>query len=129
VWRNLPLNSIHPDAELAAEAALEAQAQKGQEGFWKMHTMLFANQGADGALSRASLDGYAKDMGLDMTKWAAALDGHTHRDAVDADVKAADAAGLQGAPAFFINGYFLDGAQPYKSFKRIVDRALTEPVH
>ena len=109
VWRNLPLNQIHPDAQLAAEAALEAQAQKGQAGFWKMHALLFANQGVDGALQRE------------------ALDGHTHKDAIDADVKAADAAGVQGAPAFFINGYFLDGAMPYKSFQRLVDRALSEP--
>jgi protein-disulfide isomerase len=127
VWRNLPLNQIHPDAQLAAEAALEAQAQKGQAGFWKMHALLFANQGVDGALQREALDGYAKALGLDMKKWAAALDGHTHKDAIDADVKAADAAGVQGAPAFFINGYFLDGAMPYKSFQRLVDRALSEP--
>jgi protein-disulfide isomerase len=126
VWRNLPLSQIHPDAELAAEAALEAQAQKGQDGFWKMHALLFANQGVDGSLQRESLDGYAKTLGLDMKKWAAALDGHTHKAAVDADVKAADAAGLEGAPAFFINGYFLDGAMPYKSFQRLVDRALNE---
>ena len=127
VWRNLPLNQIHPDAQLAAEAALEAQAQKGQAGFWKMHALLFANQGVDGALQREALDGYAKALGLDRKKWAAALDGHTHKDAIDADVKAADAAGVQGAPAFFINGYFLDGAMPYKSFQRLVDRALSEP--
>ncbi len=127
VWRNLPLTQIHPDAQLAAEASLEALAQKGQAGFWKMHTLLFANQGVDGALQRDALDGYAKTLGLDMKKWAASLDGHTHKDAVDADVHAADAAGLQGAPAFFINGYFLDGAMPYKSFKRLVDRALAEP--
>ena len=127
VWRNLPLTQIHPDAQLAAEASLEALAQKGQAGFWKMHALLFANQGVDGSLQRDALDGYAKTLGLDLKKWAAALDGHTHKDAVDADVHAADAAGLQGAPAFFINGYFLDGAMPYKSFKRLVDRALSEP--
>ena len=47
VWRNMPLpETMHPDAELAAEAALEAQAQKGQAGFWKMHDLLFANQEA-----------------------------------------------------------------------------------
>jgi protein-disulfide isomerase len=126
VWRNMPLTSIHPDAQLAAEASLEALAQKGTAGFWKMHTLLFANQRVDGGLQREALDGYAKQLGLDMKKWAAALDGHTHKDEVDVDVHAADAAGLQGAPAFFINGYFLDGAQPYKSFKRAVERALAE---
>jgi protein-disulfide isomerase len=126
VWRNMPLTSIHPDAQLAAEAALEVLAQKGTAGFWKMQSLLFANQRVDGGLQRESLDGYAKQLGLDMKKWAAALDGHTHKDEVDVDVHAAESAGLQGAPAFFINGYFLDGAQPYKSFKRAVERALAE---
>jgi hypothetical protein len=82
VWRNMPLTSIHPDAQLAAEAALEVLAQKGTAGFWKMQSLLFANQRVDGGLQRESLDGYAKQLGLDMKKWAAALDGHTHKDEV-----------------------------------------------
>jgi protein-disulfide isomerase len=126
VWRNMPLASIHPDAQLAAEAAMEVLAQKGSAGFFKMQALLFENQRVDGGLQREALDGYAKQLGLDMKKWAAALDGHTHKDEVDVDVHAAESAGLQGAPAFFINGYFLDGAQPYKSFKRAVERALVE---
>jgi protein-disulfide isomerase len=126
VWRNMPLTSIHPDAQLAAEAAMEVLAQKGAAGFFKMQALLFENQRVDGGLQREALDGYAKQLGLDMKKWAAALDGHTHKDEVDVDVHAAESAGLQGAPAFFINGYFLDGAQPYKSFKRAVERALAE---
>ena len=43
VWRNMPL-SFHGDARLAAQAAMEAHAQKGDGGFWKMHDLLFANQ-------------------------------------------------------------------------------------
>ncbi len=125
VWRNMPLlPSMHPDAELAAEAALEAQAQKGQAAFWKMHDLLFANQGVDGALQRAALDGYAKEMGLDMTKWAAALDGHTHQAAIEADQKAAEAGDIGGTPSFVINGYSLSGAQPYAKFRQLVERAL-----
>jgi protein-disulfide isomerase len=126
VWRNMPLSEIHPDAELAAEAAVEAGEQKGVATFWQMHALLFANQGIDGGLKRDALDGYARQLGLDMTKWAAALDGHTHKDAVQADLAAGVASGLEGAPAFFVNGYFLDGAVPYKTFKRVVDRALAE---
>jgi protein-disulfide isomerase len=127
VWRNMPLPpSMHPDAQLAAEASLEALAQKGQAGFWKMHDMLFANQGIDGALQRPALDAYAKEMGLDMTRWQAALDGHTHQAEVEADQKAAEAGGITGTPTFVVNGYILTGAQPYAHFRMLVDRALEE---
>ncbi len=126
VWRNMPLPpQMHPDAELAAEAALEAQAQKGQAGFWKMHDLLFAHQ-KDGGLKRPALDGYATTLGLDMTKWAAALDGHTHQAAIEADQKAADAASISGTPSFLVNGYELSGAQPYAKFRQLVERALAD---
>ncbi|MGO9707945.1 MAG: DsbA family protein [Polyangiaceae bacterium] len=128
VWRNMPLpESMHPDAELAAEASLEAQAQKGQAGFWQMHDLLFANQGVDGGLKRPALDEYAAKLGLDMAKWAVALDGHTHKAAIEADQKAAEAAEIGGTPSFLINGYALSGAQPYARFRQLVDRALRDP--
>jgi protein-disulfide isomerase len=122
VWRDLPL-SFHPNAEPAAEAAREALAEKGQTGFWKMHDLLFANQNN---LDRASLDGYAKQLGLDMTKFAAAIDNHTHKADIDLDSKAASDAKISGTPAFVINGYFINGAQPYSKFRKLIDRALTE---
>jgi protein-disulfide isomerase len=131
VWRNLPL-PMHPHAELAAEAALEAQAQRGQPGFWKMHDLLFENQRVDGGLERTALDGYAKTLGLDMTRWAAALDGHTHQAAVDADAQAAKGADISGTPSFVINGYAVSGAQPYAKFRLLVERALADaakPAH
>jgi protein-disulfide isomerase len=122
VWVDRPL-PMHKDAPLASEAAREAFKQKGAEGFWKMHDKLFANQQK---LSRQDLDGYAKDNGLDMTKFAAALDSHTHKDAVDAANKIAEAAGISGTPAAVINGYFLSGAQPFGKFRKLIDRALAE---
>ena len=126
VWRNMPLpESMHPDAELAAEAALEAQAQKGQAGFWKMHDLLFAHQSDDG-LKRPALDGYAAELGLDMTKWAAALDGHAHKAQVEADQAAARAVNVEGTPSFLVNGYQISGAQPYARFRQLVERALAE---
>jgi protein-disulfide isomerase len=127
VWRNFPLPpQMHPDAQLAAEASLEAQAQKGEGGFWKMHDLLFANQQTDGGLKRPALDGYASKLGLDMKKWAAALDGHTHKAEIEADQKAADDAKITGTPTFAINGYVISGAQPYAKFRRVIDRALAD---
>jgi protein-disulfide isomerase len=122
VWRDLPL-PFHQNAEPAAEAAREALAEKGQAGFWKMHDLLFANQTK---LDRASLDGYAKQLGLDPTKFAAAIDNHTHKADIDLDSKAASDAQISGTPSFVINGYFLSGAQPYSKFRKLIDRALAE---
>ena len=126
VWRNKPL-PMHANAPLAAEAAMEAFAQKGSAGFWKMHDLMFANLGEQpDALERPSLERYAAAVGLDPVKFAASLDGHTHKAFVDSETKMADDAGITGTPGFVINGYFLSGAQPLSRFKKLVERALKE---
>jgi len=122
VWRDKPL-PMHPDAPLAAEAGREALKQKGPDGFWKMHKKMFENQQK---LKREDLENYAKDVGLDMEKFKAALDNHTHKAAVDADDKAGTEIGISGTPAFLINGYYVSGAQPFPKFKKLIDRALAE---
>jgi protein-disulfide isomerase len=140
VWNNLPL-SFHANAHLAAEAAMEAQAQKGDGAFWKMHDALFARQGDQGGLERAGLEQAAKAVGLDAKRFAAALDDGKHRTRVDDDAKNASRAGIAGTPAFVIvahgasaadaggtsvTGYFLAGAYPVEAFKKLVDRALAD---
>jgi protein-disulfide isomerase len=128
VWRNKPL-PMHPDAPLAAQAAMEAYKQKGNDAFWKMHDLLYANQPSqqsqDG-LKRDHLEQYAQQLGLNMDKFKAALDNQAHKAEVDADAKAGDDAGISGTPAFIINGYFINGAQPYPKFRKLIERALTE---
>jgi protein-disulfide isomerase len=123
--RNLPLSN-HADAPLAAEAAMEAYKQKGSAGFAKMHDLLFENQSTPGGLKREALDGYAQKIGLDMTKFAQALDTRAHKAAVDADVTAARDAGITGTPSFVINGYYVVGAQAAAKFRRAIDRALSD---
>lgn len=121
-WRNLPL-SMHPHAEIAAEAAMEANAQKGAPGFAKMHELLFA--GASG-LDRPALETYATQAGLDLARFKTALDTHTHKAAIDADAAVASSASISGTPAFVIGPYFLNGAQPYAKFRRVIDQVLKE---
>ena len=128
VWRNEPL-PMHPDAPLAAQASMEAFKQKGSDGFWKMHDLLYENQPtkdkADG-LKREALDSYAQQLGLDMSKWKAALDTQSHKAEVDADAKVGTDLGISGTPAFLINGYYVSGAQPFPKFKKLIDRAMSE---
>jgi len=128
VWHDLPL-PMHPDAPLAAQAGREAFKQKGPSAFWSMHDKMFSNQQK---LKRDDLDGYAKELNLDMDKWKAALDGSTHTSEIEADKKSGNDDGISGTPAFLIvpgnssQGYFINGAQSYSKFRKLIERALAE---
>jgi protein-disulfide isomerase len=116
-WHNFPL-PFHDHAQDAAEAAMAADAQ-GK--FWAMHDKLFQNQQS---LDRASLDRFAGELGLDMAKYKAVMDGQTYKDKIAQETQAGSAVGVNGTPAFFINGVFLNGAVPFADFKRIIDAEL-----
>ena len=120
VWRHEPL-PFHPNARPAAEAALEAFAQRGDAGFWRMHDLLFANQQH---LDRADLEGYARTAGLDLARFRSALDQHTHAAAIAADQALVARLEASGTPHFFINGRRLVGAQPEGVFVTAIDAAL-----
>ena len=125
VWRNLPL-SFHVHAQLAAEAAWEAYAQKGNAGFWAYHDLLFAHQRDEGGLERSALEKYAADTGLSVAQFTAALDSRRHRPRVAADIEAARKAGIQGTPGTVVNDYFVGGAQPFDVFRTAIDKALAD---
>jgi protein-disulfide isomerase len=86
-----------------------------------MHDKMFANQQA---LDRPSLDKYAQEIGLNMAKYKAAMDQHLYKQQIDDDSKTGSANGANGTPAFFINGQFLSGAQPFDAFKKVIDAEL-----
>lgn len=117
VYRHYPLPT-HPNARPAAEAAACA-AEQGK--FWEYHDRLFANQSK---LAPADLKQDAVDLGLDASKFDACFDAQKFKADIDTDVKAGDAAGVNGTPAFFINGRLVSGAQPFDVFKRIIDEEL-----
>ncbi len=104
VWRHLPLNDVHPNAQLAAEAA-EAAAAQG--AFWPFHDALLAHQDA---LTPKDLDHTAGDLGLDRERFRQDLRQHEHAGRVEDDVATADASGVAGTPTFFINGRRHEGA-------------------
>jgi protein-disulfide isomerase len=128
VWHDLPL-PMHADAPLAAQAGREAYAQKGPSAFWAMHDKMFTNQQK---IKREDLDGYAKELNLNLDKWKAALDGSTHTSEIETDKKAGNDDGISGTPAFIISpvsassGYYISGAQSYGKFRKLIERALGE---
>ncbi len=122
VWRNFPLG-FHPRAEPAAEFAIEAFKQKGNDGFWKVHDELFAIQPK---LEESDLEGVAKKFGIDWGKAKAALDSHKYKAEIDQDTKDGGSVGVTGTPAFIINGKSLVGAQPASEFFKAIDQALAK---
>jgi FKBP-type peptidyl-prolyl cis-trans isomerase len=125
VWRHLPL-PFHKDAVLAAEAAEEALLQGGNTAFWKYHDRLFEVQSKPGGLSEPNLVKIAGELGLDTKRFRAALTHHTHHSVLDADSSLAQSLEINGTPSFVINGYFVSGAQPFSSFRRLVRTALED---
>jgi protein-disulfide isomerase len=119
VWKNFALD-FHQNAKPAANAAHAA----GEQGkFWEMHGKLFANQQA---LDRPALDKYAQELGLDMAKFRAAVDGKKYDPVVEQDMKMGASVGVTGTPATFINGRMISGALPYDTFKKIAEQELAK---
>ena len=98
VWRHLPLNDVHPHAQLAAEAA---EAAAGQGAFWDMHDLLLRHQDR---LQMRDLLRYATDLGLDTDRFTDHLRKHAGAARIAEDVDSADLSGVSGTPTFFING-------------------------
>jgi len=117
VFKQNPL-SFHNRAKPAARAA-ECAHEQGK--FWPMHDKLFENQGQ---LEDAQLESYAGALGLDAEKWKSCYASNKYDARIDAEQKQAVALGARGTPAFFINGRYLGGAQPFSSFQALIDEEL-----
>ncbi len=125
VFRDFPLTSIHPQAVQAAEAA---RCAGDQGAFFAMYDRLFATQRSwSGRTDAAALFvEYAIDLGLNTTKFMTCLESQQHQTAVFADLELGSRLGVNGTPAFFINGYPLSGAQPYSTFVEAIDYFLKQ---
>ena len=117
-YRDFPLTTIHANAEKAAEAT-ECADEQGK--YWEYHDLLFQNQAA---LDVDSLKSYASSLELDTAVFNECLDTDEHMDEVRKDVQDGIAAGVEGTPAFFINGQLVSGAQPYAAFQSVIEAAL-----
>jgi protein-disulfide isomerase len=114
VWRHLPLNDVHPRAEVASEAA-EAAAAQGR--YWEMHDRLLADQ------ELLDLGRHAEEIGLDMDRFWDDLHRHRHLPRIAEDVASADASGVAGTPTFFINGRRHFGAYDVETLTAAVKAA------
>lgn len=117
---NYPL-PFHENAQMAAEAAVEAQAQGGEAAFFRMHDQMFAHQNA---LGIDDLVRYAMELGLDGERMRAALVDRRHSETVDEDVELATELGVSGTPTTFVEGEEISGAVPYADLDEAVQAAI-----
>ena len=117
VFRHLPLTDVHPNAQLAAEAA-EAAGEQG--AFWEMHDRLLA---AQDALAPPDLYRHAADLGLDLDRFGDDLRRRRYAARIAADVRSADASGVSGTPTFFVNGRRHQGVYDVDTLTRAVKAA------
>jgi Na+/H+ antiporter NhaA len=122
VWRHLPLNDVHPQAQIAAEAA-EAAADQGR--FWEMHDALLSHQDR---LKVRDLVAEADNLGLDVEKFREHLRKRKGLAHIAEDVESADLSGVSGTPSFFINGHRHQGAYDIATLSRAVRLARARSV-
>jgi NhaA family Na+:H+ antiporter len=118
VYRYFPLTTVHPQAELAAQAA-EAAAEQGK--FWEMNALLFERQDN---LDFENLLTYAGELGLDLPRFENELKAEVHRDRVQQDFESGVRSGVNGTPTFFINGERYDGAWDLDSLLEAIEKPL-----
>lgn len=120
VWRHLPLQDVHPRAQLAAEAA-EAAGAQGK--FWEMHDLMIGHQKS---IDIKDLRHYAEELELDVDRFWDDLRGRTFADEVAEDVESADLSQVTGTPSFFINGHRHEGAYDIDTLTTLVKRQLAQ---
>jgi protein-disulfide isomerase len=118
VHRDFPLDSLHPLARRASEAA---RCANDQRKFWEYHDAVFSHFPQ---ASPEDLKKYAEEVGLDVAKFEGCLSGGGHKAAVQRDLDEGTRLGVTGTPAFFINGRLLSGAQPLEVFVRVIEDEL-----
>lgn len=123
VYKDFPLDSLHPQARAAAEAARCA----GEQGkFWEFHDKVYAG---DSDATPPTMKLYAQQVGLDVSTFESCVSTRKYQAQVQQDVVEGSKLGVTGTPGFFVNGRFLSGAQPLAAFTKLIDEelALTKP--
>jgi len=118
VYRQFPLNNIHPRAQKAAEASLCANEQNK---FWQLHDAMFNDQKN---LTVDDLKAKAAALSLNAATFATCLDSGKHAAAIQSSLEEGNRLGVDGTPALFINGRYLGGNQPYDAIAKIIEDEL-----
>ena len=119
VFRDFPIDQLHPGARKAHEAA---RCANEQGKFWAYHDMLFDKAPR---ATPEDLKTYARDLKLDVAAFDRCVASGKYVEAVRKDNEEGARLGVSGTPAFFINGRLVSGAQPLEAFVQVIDDELT----
>jgi protein-disulfide isomerase len=122
VFRDFPIDSLHPGATKAHEAA---RCANEQGKFWAYHDKLF---NTPPKISPETFKELARDVGLNPNPFETCLNSGKYQTAIKEDIAERNRVGVTGTPAFFINGRQISGAQPLEAFARIIDDELSRDV-
>lgn len=123
LYAHFPL-SFHENAE---PSALAAECANEQGKFWEYHDKVFENQAdMSGANYAETLKNYASGLGMDAARFNSCFDSSKYLSEVQAEFNEGVSLGVNGTPTFFINGQKIVGAQPWTSFKSIIDAELAK---
>ena len=119
VFRDFPIENLHPGSTKAHEAA---RCANEQGKFWPYHDKLFASSPST---SPEVFKGLAKEVGLDAVTFETCLGSGKYQAAIKEDIAEGNRVGVGGTPAFFVNGRLITGAQPLEAFTRVIDDELS----
>lgn len=124
VWNDFPLQSIHPSALTAANAARCAEAQ-GK--FWEYHDKLYADQPSWDRLPspEQKFQDYANALGMDTTEFAACLKDRRYQNKVMDDLREGERNGVNSTPTFFIDNQRIVGVLEKDVWDREIQSRLT----
>ena len=125
-FRNFPLYTIHPDAQISAQAA-EAAGLQGK--YWEMNDLLYQKQNDWVTATPSSavseyFDGYATSLGLDVNKFNQDINSSQVTSKIAADVASGNAASIDHTPTFFVNLKQIPNPTSYADFQVVLDAAL-----
>ncbi len=124
VFRDFPMpfhGEIAMDEALASECV---RKMSDDEKFYEYHDLIFQNTKSNGGLEKDKLYEFAKTVGVDAAGFKKCLDNKETQEAVDKDIADGKKYGLEGTPAFFINGWFFRGLYPYEKFEEYIENEL-----
>ena len=123
IYRHFPLSSIHPQADLAAQAS-EAAGVQGY--FWEMHDLLFEKQSEWSGQKNAKdiFIGYARELGLDIELFSADIDSRAVKKIVSDDKISGNQAFVSGTPTLFLNGEKINNPRSYDQLRQLIQNEL-----
>jgi protein-disulfide isomerase len=125
IYKDFPLDNIHPQARAAA---LAAECAGAQDAYWPMHDQLFSSKDewSEQAQAVDLFKGYAEGLGLNADDFNVCMDDQTYAAEIQADFEEGQRAGVTGTPTFYINGRQLVGAQPFDAFVQVIEAELNK---